>query len=189
MPNWIDNIAHFTFRSNEEAKAFQYKIKQGKKLLTLIRPMPDWVSMSETHIYKEDVLANMTDEEREENPRGYSWLTWRLEHWGTKWDVSDSGISTELNSNVLTLRFETAWNPPMQAYSHALATSLVEDIKAYFLDECPYHYGKYSNGVPLVVRNELPKYEPYLTLFADNLSYLNEDEEDEESEGDSSNDN
>ena len=38
------------------------------------------------------------------------WYNWRVENWGTKWDVSELDI--EYDEEVLELTFSTAWSPP-----------------------------------------------------------------------------
>lgn len=41
-----------------------------------------------------------------------SWYTWRIEHWGTKWEIgSDQQSICEDSETSLFLQFETAWSP------------------------------------------------------------------------------
>ena len=41
---------------------------------------------------------------------------WRLENWGTKWDVYETQC-TRINANTLQLYFYTAWSPPIPILS------------------------------------------------------------------------
>ncbi len=41
-----------------------------------------------------------------------SWYGWRIEHWGTKWEIgSDQQNIVEENDSTLVIQFETAWSP------------------------------------------------------------------------------
>lgn len=40
-----------------------------------------------------------------------AWLTWRLTHWQTKWEVS--GARAEVEDESVSFRFDTAWGPPV----------------------------------------------------------------------------
>lgn len=41
------------------------------------------------------------------------WYEWRLEHWGTKWDVGPGDMSGfRLTDESHSFRFDTAWSPP-----------------------------------------------------------------------------
>ena len=48
-----------------------------------------------------------------------SWYNWRVENWGTKWDVGGEGLEAELiNETTVQLSFDSAWNPPLYFYQH-----------------------------------------------------------------------
>jgi len=46
------------------------------------------------------------------------WYQWRVENWGTKWDVMDCDITLYESSKEteIELLFATAWSPPIAAY-------------------------------------------------------------------------
>ena len=53
------------------------------------------------------------------NPDGPNWYSWRVNNWGTKWDVSDEGLEYIDNgdgTSEITGWFESAWAPPIGAY-------------------------------------------------------------------------
>lgn len=56
------------------------------------------------------------------------WYTWRLDHWGTKWDIGGPHADCEVSEDgtVLTMNFDSAWSPPIAAY-HTLYKSMVTD--------------------------------------------------------------
>lgn len=39
------------------------------------------------------------------------WYDWRIENWGTKWDLSDD-LSYEEQGDYIHYTFDTAWSPP-----------------------------------------------------------------------------
>lgn len=41
------------------------------------------------------------------------WYNWRVENWGTKWDLSDDTDVVFDGSGYLQYRFDTAWAPPV----------------------------------------------------------------------------
>ena len=53
------------------------------------------------------------------------WYTWRLQHWGTKWDLrgieneklTDGGakLTLEKDNKSYSCEFDTAWHPPLIA--------------------------------------------------------------------------
>lgn len=47
-----------------------------------------------------------------------NWYDWSVDNWGTKWEVSSSDGSVELEENgTLSIRFMSAWSPPTPAIS------------------------------------------------------------------------
>jgi hypothetical protein len=51
--------------------------------------------------------------------RDPDWLKWRVEHWGTKWDIYDQGRYRRTKTAV-EFDFHTAWSPPLDAYEAAV---------------------------------------------------------------------
>ena len=46
-----------------------------------------------------------------------SWYEWRVENWGTKWDISDVYLNDEdTENNSIEFGFSSAWSPPTQAF-------------------------------------------------------------------------
>tara|TARA_Y100000310_G_C20570054_1_gene757548 strand:+ start:138 stop:767 length:630 start_codon:yes stop_codon:yes gene_type:complete len=44
------------------------------------------------------------------------WYAWRIKFWGTKWDLVDLEI-VHYGKNRLTMKFLTAWNAPLKAFT------------------------------------------------------------------------
>jgi len=64
------------------------------------------------------------------------WYGWRVENWGTKWEVSDEGlefIDHEDGTASITGWFDSAWAPPIGAYEQ-----LADDFDSCVI-ECSYY--------------------------------------------------
>ena len=71
------------------------------------------------------------------------WYTWRLQNWGTKWDVYESHC-TRFDANTLQLYFYTAWSPPIPIYDKL--TDMGFEVTARYLDEGWMYIGEYTEG-------------------------------------------
>jgi hypothetical protein len=86
------------------------------------------------------------DQLRAENmeAHGYeSWYDWRVANWGTKWDIS--GDVQEDGSDYLTVGFDSAWSPPLNAYW--VLEDLGFEIEAYYFEPGMAFCGRWTNGV------------------------------------------
>ena len=71
------------------------------------------------------------------------WYKWRLDNWGTKWDVYDAQCDY-FDANTLRLYFDTAWSPPMRIYEKL--TDMGFEVTARYLDEGWGYIGEYVSG-------------------------------------------
>jgi len=157
MPNWCMN--HLEITHSDPAKMEEALIawKSGGFLDYFI-PVPyelrcetiagrlDWEKFLNKDHYRDIDRAI-----REANKKylGFeSWYEWRLANWGTKWDVghaSEHGEPPELKDNVLTVNFDSAWAPPVDAYEtlHEMGFQ----ITAYYWEPGLCFGGKWENGM------------------------------------------
>ena len=76
---------------------------------------------------------------------GYSgWYDWSIANWGTKWDLSDVQAD-RIDPNTVNLTFQTAWAPPVDAYS-TIYNDLGFDITAYYYEPGCQFAGCWENG-------------------------------------------
>ena len=94
------------------------------------------------------------------NSAGMDGYNWRVEHWGTKWDVADVEIIDELEVSDeegpeevawFSFRCWTAWGPPVPVWDALLSHGI--DVVADYQDEGmmfegTYQYGKNESWVP-----------------------------------------
>ena len=48
---------------------------------------------------------------------GDGWYKWRLENWGSKWDLCEVYLTKNSGDGLLEIRYETAWSPICEAVS------------------------------------------------------------------------
>lgn len=93
MPNWCLNEVEM-YGSEEDIDAIKELItsKESKFDLNKIIPMPEELEGTQP----------MTDQP--------NWYDWRLENWGTKWNVIEADVDS--GTQDISASFETAWSPP-----------------------------------------------------------------------------
>ena len=99
MPHWCQNVVYIEARPAEIEEIVE-AINNGiddEGLLNYFRPEPK-------------------HEETEESSMP-SWWTWRVENWGTKWEVQAEIVSHSVEGGWINLRFDSAWSPPIDALS------------------------------------------------------------------------
>ena len=92
MPNWCENRIKIS-GSTEKIKKLWEKV-ESDGLLNTLRPQPN-------------------------NLEEYENIDWRLQSWGTKWEVNTQDLCVEDNgdgTSEIYGDFDSAWSPPIEAY-------------------------------------------------------------------------
>lgn len=104
MPNWCSNTVSIIHPPSMTEEIIAFLADPEEKLhfsLNKIVPMPE---LPEDDSGQNAVIPN--------------WYSWRVEHWGTKWDVDcapPSLMNIDDNHNMLVYSFDSAWNSPIEA--------------------------------------------------------------------------
>ena len=61
-----------------------------------------------------------------------NWYDWQTINWGTKWDITDENIFTEIDGTTAEYRFDTAWGPPEGVYNHLVDAFPDHEINWYY---------------------------------------------------------
>lgn len=126
MPNWCSNTLKVTTENAEKLKEFyndsviedKDKTEWSKFTLNNLFPTPP-------ELLNEGAFSKSENSEELVKKYGSSdWYTWRVNNWGTKWDVSESYIS-ENSEDELVINFDSAWSPPV-AWLVAIAPKFPE---------------------------------------------------------------
>jgi hypothetical protein len=112
MPNWCDNTLTLTHEDPTQIDRAITAFREGK-LCQEFQPMQ----------------AELLEDE--------SWYSWRIDNWGTKWDIGGetAGHVDRLSENSVYFAFESAWSPPVGFYSF-----LVEEL-GFAVDAMYYEPG------------------------------------------------
>lgn len=120
MPNWCNNSLTV---SHEDATKIDVLVKawtKGKFFGTIL-PEPDYTTTPVKKTFPDICLQYATtDEEKakvlEPTISENNWWDWRVQHWGTKWEIATDARGIHRFENHLTVSFDTAWNPPLGIY-------------------------------------------------------------------------
>ena len=92
MPNWCENRIRISGSTEKINKLWEKVESDG--LLNTLRPQPN-------------------------NLEEYENIDWRLQKWGTKWEVNTQDLCVEDNgdgTSDIYGDFDSAWSPPLEAY-------------------------------------------------------------------------
>lgn len=117
MPNWCNNSLTV---SHEDATKIDVLVEawvQGKFFGTIL-PEPDYTTTPVKKTFPDISLQYATtDEEKakvlEPTISENNWWDWRVQHWGTKWEIDTDDRGTHRFENHLIVSFDTAWSPPI----------------------------------------------------------------------------
>jgi hypothetical protein len=178
MPNWCNNSITIKGSTETIKTLWEEANQEGSGLLNAMVPMPKEL---------EGTTAPSD---------GPNWYDWCVTNWGTKWDVDTEGLEFTDNgdgTSEITGWFESAWSPPIDAYS-----AFCDDMDGVYL-EAYYEEGgicfvgywdsegtddeyDYSGATSDTVRNMIPEYLVDYYALDERLAEYEEMEEDEDEE-------
>lgn len=116
MPNWCNNTLSIQGPTETVKTLWEEANQEGSGLLDAMVPMPKALDGTTSPSPKEGTPQPLVD--------GHdNWYSWRVENWGTKWDVDLEGLEFEDNGDgtaSITGWFDSAWAPPIEAYNKFL---------------------------------------------------------------------
>jgi hypothetical protein len=111
MPNWCNNGLTINGDAGEIAK-FREWLNNEPLTLQKILPLP--VELADT--------VSPTPKGQEEKTKmlmdtygATSWYDWRVNNWGTKWDVDMQESDFNSDDTFINYQFDSAWSPPSGA--------------------------------------------------------------------------
>lgn len=120
MPNWCENylIVHFNPNNQRElmyARRLKTAYEKSKLLNALVKRPKHQPDINKPNPFF--AKGGLGVDEQKLFGRN-NWYDWSVDNWGTKWEVSSSDGSVELEENgTLSIRFMSAWSPPTPAIS------------------------------------------------------------------------
>jgi hypothetical protein len=126
MPNWCNNTITLT-GPKEKITAIYAKAKKDDALLQQLKPMPDALEGTTSPAPKEGKVQPLVD--------GFdNWYDWRVQNWGTKWDVDMEGLELSDDGTTISGWFDSAWAPPIHAFEYFLTDNEDCSIKSYYYE-------------------------------------------------------
>jgi hypothetical protein len=143
MPNWCDNNLYI---SHPDKKMMEKALNawNEKKFLSTLVPEPDYTKVKVKPTFGSRGVAPSPEFVDPET----AWWDWRVQNWGTKWDIGweDYQDKAELNEdNALFVNFQSAWSPPLDAY--ATLVEMGYSIRAYYFEGGCAFCGKWEDGI------------------------------------------
>jgi len=181
MPNWCLNTLTITADPNLVPTGVDYS------------PIEKLIVANNTEEHFLQHMRPMPDELKETtapNDSGINWYNWRVENWGTKWEVS-ADVDWDEETKTLHVTFDSAWAPPIEALQYwadqhpefCLELSYWEPGMAFVgswsslgADE-HYNYAEYTSKT---VREHIPDYLVDHWALEDELRSIEEMNEEEE---------
>ena len=143
MPNWCNNTITLT-GPKEKITAIYNKAKEDNALLQQLKPMPTELEGTTSPAPKEGEPQPLVD--------GFdNWYDWRVENWGTKWDVDMDGLELSDDGTTITGWFDSAWAPPIHAYEYFLTDNEDCSISSLYYEGGMDFAGKWEDFADMTV--------------------------------------
>ena len=143
MPNWCNNTITLT-GPKEKITAIYNKAKEDNAFLQQLKPMPTQLEDTTSPAPKEGKVQPLVD--------GHdNWYDWRVENWGTKWDVDMDGLELSDDGTTITGWFDSAWAPPIHAYEYFLTDNEDCSISSLYYEGGMDFAGKWEDFADMTV--------------------------------------
>jgi len=153
MPNWCDNTVTIT-GTQEKIAEIRSAVSRyldecygesdtitGKGFLTYCLPEPDYTKVPVKETYPKEGETN------EAAIRTDSWWDWRVQNWGTKWEVEAQIVNADDDLQLIRLIFNSAWSPPVKAYAALFKQEGITSVSALYYEPSMDFAGSFEDGV------------------------------------------
>ena len=166
MPNWCDNqitikgpnsvIDKIEKIVKEEENTDLSSKEKGETpgLLQFFHPMPKELLDTEAGPIAKTKAEKNARQSRKLEFGAENWYDWRVNNWGTKWEVHefygvDRQYLTEQNEgeSTISFAFSSAWAPPIGAYEKFVEDHEECSLKAYYYEGGCDFMGCWDNGI------------------------------------------
>ena len=152
MPNYCNNNIVITGPNSVIDKI--EKIANGDKgdLLQYFYPMPKALEDTTAPLQKDATKEEKAKAKENLKKYGYdNWYDWRVENWGTKWDIMEfyniNRKEIGEDESEISLGFDTAWAPALGAYERFIDENSNCSLKAYYYEPGCDFMGEWDNGM------------------------------------------
>lgn len=142
MPNWCNNTLSIQGPTDTLKPLWEEANREGSGLLNAMKPMPAELEGTTSPAPKEGTPQPLVD--------GFNnWYDWRVQNWGTKWDVDTEGLEFTDNGDgtaSIVGWFDSAWAPPIEAYNTFLDDMDNCTLESFYEEGGMDFAGHYDNG-------------------------------------------
>ena len=137
MPNWCDNTVYIT---HDDPKKIQVLVDAWKenKFFGTIHPEPDY-----TKVKVKPTFPSIKGNDDPVDPES-AWWDWRVQNWGTKWEITTDESHIDIQENQIRASFATAWSPPTGIFDKLVADGYGVNA-LYYEGGCAF-CGEYVDG-------------------------------------------
>ena len=146
MPNWCNNTLELAHKDPAMIVRARDAFNRMEFLQEFI-PVPESLHIVAGRVSDEAEQAKLeADSARNVEVHGYeNWYDYCVNEWGTKWDIGADGYEVEIEDGRLTMSFDSAWSPPLQAYEKLEALGF--EVRAYYYESGMCFAGVYEDGI------------------------------------------
>lgn len=154
--------------------------------LTISHPDTDRVDRFESAYMRSDVCETFLPEPKDDegkpivgadydengNFKMPDWYNWRIANWGCKWDWgydTDRGLQPTRVENEVTVRFDTAWSPPLGLYE--CLNALGYSVQAYYFEPGMCFAGDWIDGEDTYYEGDMCSFSDMVLELFDVESY------------------
>lgn len=142
MPNWCNNTLSIQGPTDTLKPLWEEANQEGSGLLNAMKPMPAELEGTTSPAPKQGTPQPLVD--------GFdNWYDWRVQNWGTKWDVDTEGLEFKDNGDgtaSIVGWFDSAWAPPIEAYNTFLDDMDNCTLESFYEEGGMDFAGHYDNG-------------------------------------------
>ena len=140
MPNWCINKLTISHPEQDMIKKFDKAYRDDWTIETFY-PTPRDPSDPTKLIGEGQAWGEGQDQTN-------SWWHWRVQNWGTKWDIGCKdgyGVEPTIVDNELSVTFDSAWSPPLGFYERLVTLGF--SVEASYFEPGMSFAGIWHNGV------------------------------------------
>ena len=135
MPNWCANQVHLTHEDPTMIAKAVEGFEKGELLNTFI-PIPQELRDTVNGWFGDTDKQKALEEQAARNLLTYGYADWydfSVANWGTKWDIGGTDCPPVIrhDANNITLSFDSAWSPPIEAYVKLSELGFLVDAMYY----------------------------------------------------------
>ena len=135
MPNWCDNYAKISHADPAKLQELVLACNSLRLLATYI-PEPASLPLGE--------VVELADGTPIRTVSKSQW-DWRVENWGTKWEINNFIGDLAVKDGKVCLRFDSAWAPPIPLWRVLADLGFV--VEAYYFEPGVGFCGRFTDGV------------------------------------------